>query len=141
MNEPEGLRSMLGDTSTGPRSLAVVGLSDNPGRPSHYVSLYMREHGYTLYPINPSVDTVLGVKSYPSLTHLVATGVKPDVVNVFRVPSFIPAVVDEMLELGLANLWVQQGIVNREAAERAEAGGIQVVMDRCIMIEHRRLAG
>jgi hypothetical protein len=78
---------------------------------------------------------VLGEKSYASLTTL---PVKPDVVNVFRVPSQIPAIVDEMITLGLDNLWVQQGIVNREAAERAERAGIRVVMDRCIMVEHRR---
>jgi hypothetical protein len=77
---------------------------------------------------------VLGEKCYASLT---ALPVKPDVVNVFRVPSQIPAIVDEMLTLGLDNLWVQQGIVNLEAAERAERAGIRVVMDRCIMVEHR----
>jgi predicted CoA-binding protein len=141
MNEPAVIEEMLGGSASAPRSIAVVGLSDNPGRPSHYVSLYMQEHGYTVYPINPSVDTVLGVKSYPSLSHLVAAGIRPDVVNVFRVPSFIPSIVDEMLELGLKDLWVQQGIVHREAAAKAEEGGIRVVMDRCIMVEQKRLVG
>jgi hypothetical protein len=127
---------MLGD-GTG-RSIAVVGLSDNPAKPSYYVSEYMQRHGYKIYPVNPSLNTVLGEKSYPSLSEL---PVKPDVVNVFRVPKAIPAIVDEMLALGLKNIWVQQGILNMEAAERAEQGGIKVVMDRCIMIEHRRRAG
>jgi len=98
----------------------------------------MQQQGYKILPVNPSLTEVLGERSYPSLTDLVQTGIKPDLVNVFRVPSFIPAIVDEMLELGLHNLWVQQGIVNLEAASRAEEGGIRVVMDRCIMVEHRR---
>jgi hypothetical protein len=123
---------MLG-SGTG-RTIAVVGLSEDPARPSHYVSQYMQQHGYKIYPVNPSIDAVLGEKCYASLT---ALPVKPDVVNVFRVPSQIPAIVDEMLTLGLDNLWVQQGIVNLEAAERAERAGIRVVMDRCIMVEHR----
>lgn len=124
---------MLGAT---PRTIAVVGLSANPGKPSHYVPAYMQQHGYRILPVNPTVDEVLGEKSYGSLAEL---PVKPDVVNVFRLPKYIPAIVDEMLQLGLENLWVQLGIVNREAATRAEAGGIRVVMDRCIMVEHRRL--
>jgi len=134
VNEPEAIDEMLGGGSA-KRTIAVVGLSDNPAKPSHYVSEYMQRHGYKIYPVNPSIENVLGEKSYPSLA---ALPVKPDVVNVFRVPSLIPAIVDEMLALGLKNIWVQQGIVNREAAERAEQGGIRVVMDRCIMVEHRR---
>ena len=125
---------MLGGGGT-KRTIAVVGLSGNPAKPSHYVSEYMQRHGYKIYPVNPTLDQVLGEKSYPSLS---ALPVRPDVVNVFRVPSLIPAIVDEMSTLGLKNIWVQQGIVNREAAERAEQGGIRVVMDRCIMVEHRR---
>jgi predicted CoA-binding protein len=124
---------MLGDGRG--RTIAVIGLSENPSKPSHYVSAYMQQHGYKIYPVNPSIEKVLGEKSYASLTDL---PVKPDVVNVFRVPSLIPAIVDEMLMLGLKDIWVQQGIVNMEAAKRAEEGGIRVVMDRCIMIEHRR---
>jgi uncharacterized protein len=133
VNEPAEIDEMLGDGQG--RTIAVIGLSDNPTKPSHYVSAYMQQHGYKIYPVNPSIETVLGEKSYKSLTDL---PVKPDVVNVFRVASLIPAIVDEMLMLGLKDLWVQQGIVNMEAAQRAEEGGIRVVMDRCIMIEHRR---
>ena len=133
MNEPDAIETMLGDGQV--RTIAVVGLSDNPSKPSHYVSAYMQRMGYTIYPVNPAIETVLGERSYASLSEL---PVKPDVVNVFRVPSRIPAIVDEMLALGLKNLWVQLGIVNLEAAERAEQGGIRVVMDRCIMVEHRR---
>lgn len=136
MNEPEVIDAMLGE-GTG-RSIAVVGLSDNPAKPSHYVSAYMQRHGYKIYPVNPTLESVLGEKSYASLADL---PVKPDVVNVFRLPKAIPPIIDEMLALGLKNVWVQQGIVNMEAANRAEQGGIRVVMDRCIMIEHRRHAG
>jgi predicted CoA-binding protein len=137
MNEPQLIRDMLGTpTKTNPRTIAVIGLSDDPAKPSHYVSAYMQQHGYTIYPINPSLPKVLGERSYASLSDL---PVKPEIVDVFRLPKFIPAIVDEMLKLGLKNLWVQQGIVHLEAAARAEAGGIHVVMDRCIMVEHRHL--
>jgi hypothetical protein len=135
VNEPEVIRMMLGDPATEPRSIAVIGLSGNSEKPSHYVSAYMQRHGYKILPVNPSLNEVLGEVCYPSLSDL---PVKPDMVNVFRVHSFLPAIVDEMLELGLRDLWVQQGIVNLEAAARAEEGGIRVVMDRCIMVEHRR---
>jgi uncharacterized protein len=132
MNEPELIQSLLADNKT----IAVIGLSSDPAKPSHFVSAYMQQHGYTIYPINPSIPEVLGETSYASLA---ALPVKPGIVNVFRPPSFLPAIVDEMLALGLSNLWVQQGIVNQEAAARAEAGGIRVVMDRCLMVEHRSL--
>jgi uncharacterized protein len=137
MNEPEIIRRTLGVTNAeNPRTIAVIGLSEDSAKPSHYVSAYMQQHGYKLYPINPSIPEVLGEKSYASLADL---PIKPDIVNVFRLPKFIPAIVDEMIKLGLPNLWVQQGIVNREAAARGEAAGIHVVMDRCIMVEHRHL--
>jgi predicted CoA-binding protein len=137
MNEPELIHDMLGVSSKeSPRTIAVIGLSEVPSKPSHYVSDYMQQHGYKIYPVNPTIPEVLGEKSYPSLADL---PIKPDIVNVFRLPKFIPAIVDQMLQLGLPNLWVQQGIIHPEAAARAEAGGIHVVMDRCIMIEHRSL--
>jgi hypothetical protein len=137
MNEPELILDMLGaPTKENPRTIAVIGLSEVPSKPSHYVSAYMKQHGYKIYPVNPSIPEVLGEKSYASLADL---PIQPDIVNVFRLPRFIPAIVDEMLQLGLSNLWVQQGIINLEAAARAEAGGIHVVMDRCIMVEHRHL--
>ena len=135
MNEANVIREMLfGEGAGTPRSVAVIGLSERPDRPSHYVSAYMQAQGYTIYPINPGLSSVLGERCYGALSEL---PVKPDVVNVFRLPNFIPAIVDEMIALELANLWVQQGIVNREAAARAEESGNRVVMDRCIMVEHR----
>src|ERR1700733_2681881 len=101
MNEPEIIREMLGAPTTAkPRTIAVIGLSDDPAKPSHYVSAYMQQHGYTIYPINPSLPEVLGEKSSASLSDL---PVKPDIVDVFRLPKFIPAIVDEMLQLGLQN--------------------------------------
>ena len=135
MNEPEVIREMLrGDGNGNLPSIAVIGLSERSDRPSHYVSAYMQAQGYRVYPVNPLLESVLGERCYGSLAEL---PVKPDVVNVFRLPSFVPAIVDEMLALGLKRLWVQQGIVHREAAQRAEEGGIRVVMDRCLMVEHR----
>jgi predicted CoA-binding protein len=136
MNEPHVIREMLGDPSKANVTIAVVGLSENPTKASYYVSEYMQQRRYQIFPVNPSIPSVLGEKSYPSLA---ALPVKPDIVNVFRLPSFIFAIVDEMIELGLRNLWVQQGIINLEAAARAEASGIRVVMDRCIMVEHRNI--
>jgi uncharacterized protein len=137
MNEPELIRSMLASpTKENPRTIAVIGLSEVPSKPSHYVSEYMQQHGYKIYPVNPSVPEVLGEKSYPSLSDL---PVKPDIVNVFRLPKFIPAIVEEMIQLSFPNVWIQLGIINQEAAARAEAAGVHVVMDRCIMVEHRHL--
>lgn len=136
MNEPDVILDMLGGRQHEPRSLAVVGLSDNPAKPSHSVSAYMQSHGYRILPVNPAATEVLGERCYPSLADL---PYKPDVVNVFRLPKFIPAIVDEMIELGFPALWVQLGIVHQDAAERAEAAGLRVVMDRCILVEHRRL--
>ncbi len=141
MNEPATILDMLGNPAKGrppePRTLAVIGLSDNPGKASHSVSAYMQQHGYRILPVNPAISEVLGEASYASLAKL---PFKPDVVNVFRLPKFIPAIVDEMIALGLKNLWVQLGIVSLEAAAHAEQAGIRVVMDRCILIEHARLA-
>ncbi len=133
MNELEVIRSMLTDA----RSIAVIGLSADPSKPSHYVPAYIQQQGYRILPVNPTIESVLGEKSYATLAEL---PLKPDIVNVFRLPGYIPAIVDEMLRLGLRNLWVQSGIINLEAAAKAEAGGIHVVMDHCIMVEHRQIS-
>ena len=129
MNEPHTIRDLLHA-----KTIAVIGLSDDPSKPSHYVSAHMQQIGHRILPINPSLDRVLGERSYASLSDL---PIKPDLVNVFRFPKFIPAVVDEMIALSLPALWIQQGIINLEAAAKAEANGIRVVMDRCIMVESR----
>jgi predicted CoA-binding protein len=132
MNEPETIRALLQS-----KTIAVIGLSDDPAKPSHYVSAAMQRLSHRIFPINPSLDHALGEKSYPSLA---ALPIKPDLVNVFRLPRFIPAIVDEMIALGLPAIWIQQGIIHPEAAARAEAHGIRVVMDRCLMVEARNSA-
>lgn len=130
MNEPHTIHEMLQA-----ETIAVIGISADPTKPSHYVSLAMQRQGHRILPVNPALETVLGEKCYASLADL---PVKPELVNVFRLPKFIPAIVDEMIALGLTALWVQQGIVHLEAAAKAEAHGIRVVMDRCLMVESRR---
>ena len=130
MNEPDVIYTLVQA-----KTIAVIGLSDDPSKPSHYVSAYMQGIGHRILPINPALDEVLGEKSYASLA---ALPVKPDLVNVFRLPHFIPAIVDEMIALKLPALWLQQGIIHLDAAKRAEAHGIKVVMDRCLMVESRR---
>ena len=136
VNEPLVLLDMLGGAERAPRTLAVIGLSDNPQKPSHYVSAYMQRAGYRILPVNPGLDTALGERCFASLRDL---PLRPDVVNVFRLPRFIPSIVDEMISLGLRDLWVQTGILHLEAARRAQAAGLRVVMDRCLKIEHMRL--
>ncbi|HXB62486.1 MAG TPA: CoA-binding protein [Acidobacteriaceae bacterium] len=136
MNSDSVMRAMLTDAKT----IAVAGLSDNPMKASYGVSRTMQRIGYRVVGVNPLVQgDVLGERCYASLADLVSAEGKPDIVNVFRLPKFIPAVVEEMIALGLENLWVQLGIDSPEAAAKAEAAGIHVVMDRCIMIEHSRL--
>jgi predicted CoA-binding protein len=129
VNEPAVIAAMLAA-----KTIAVIGLSADPMKPSHYVSAYMQRVGKRILPVNPLIESVLSEKSYGSLRDLPE---RPDVVNVFRLPGAIPAIVDEMIELGYTDLWVQQGIRNPAAAAKAEAYGIRVVMDRCIMVEHR----
>jgi uncharacterized protein len=136
MNEESVMRAMLTDAKT----IAVVGLSDNAMKASFGVSRIMQRAGYRIVGVNPLIEgSVLGERCYPSLAALVAAEGKPDIVNVFRLPKFIPAIVEEMIALGLDSLWVQLGILHEEAAVKAEAAGMHVVMDRCIMIEHSRL--
>ena len=133
MNEPALVTELVRA-----KTIAVIGLSDDPAKASHYVSAYMQRAGARILPVNPSLTTVLGERCYASLSEL---PMKPDLVNVFRLPRFIPAIVDEMIALGLPAIWIQQGIVHAEAAAKAEAAGIRVVMDRCLMVEHRHLVG
>lgn len=136
MNDPQAMLNMLGGLQRESRTLAVVGLSDDPGKPSYSVSAYMQAQGFRILPVNPGISRVLGEVCYPTLSSLPK---KPDVVNVFRLPRFIPDIVEEMIQLHLGNLWVQLGIRHPEAAARAESCGINVVMDRCILIELQRL--
>ena len=117
------------------KTIAVVGLSPNPTRPSYGVSQAMQGFGFTIVPVHPLAREILGAKAYPRLGDIPVT---IDLVNVFRRAEFIAGVVDDCLALGLKNLWIQEGIINEPAAMRAVKGGVMVVMDRCIYIDYRR---
>ena len=137
MNEPATIREILDSTKT----IAVVGLTDREGRASLGVSRFMQSQKYKIIPINPKVDSVLGEKAYASLDEAVASsGYKIDLVNVFRAPEFVPEVVKDTIRLKIPYLWLQEGVIHPEAAEWAEAAGIKVVMDRCIL-KDRMAAG
>jgi predicted CoA-binding protein len=117
--------------------IAVVGLSDSPTKISYVVARYMQEHGYKIIPVNPTISQSLGEKAYPSLRDIPG---KVDIVNVFRRSGDIPPVADDAIAIQAKGLWLQQGITNDEAAKKAEAAGLKVVQDCCIMVEHARLA-
>lgn len=117
-------------------SIAVIGLSDNPDRPSHEVALSLQQFGYRVIPVNPGQSEVLGEISYPELS---AIPQPVQLVDVFRAPEHVPGIVAECIELGLPALWLQEGVVHPEAAQQAQDAGITVVMDRCIYKEYKRL--
>jgi predicted CoA-binding protein len=119
------------------RVIAVVGLSPNGDRPSHFVAKYLLEHGYTIVPVNPGATEILGQKCYPDLA---AIPFKIDMVDVFRKPEDMMPITAEAIRIGARCLWMQLGVSNREAADKAAAAGLDVVMDRCVKIEHARLA-
>jgi len=114
------------------RTIAVVGLSDDPSKVSHSVSAAMQAKGYTIIPVNPKADTILGEKAYRSLADV---PVQIDVVNVFRRPEFTPDIAREAVAAGAKTLWLQLGIANDEAAAIAGEAGLNVIMDRCIKVE------
>ena len=118
------------------KSIAIVGLSPDPGRDSYTVARYLQDQGYRVIPVNPAVDEVLGQKSYPDL---VSIGEPVDLVNVFRRPDTVVPIARQAVSIGAKALWLQLGIVNEEAAEVARLGGLDVVMDRCTPVEHLRL--
>jgi predicted CoA-binding protein len=120
------------------RTVAVVGLSNDPGRDSHRIAAYLQAHGYRIFPINPKVEQVLGEKAYPDLKSVPE---KIDVVDIFRKPAAIPAVVDEAISVGAKTVWMQLGLAHNEAADKARQAGLEVVMNKCMMVEHRKLGG
>ena len=117
--------------------IAVVGLSDSPTKISYIVARYMQEHGYKIIPVNPTISQSLGEKAYPSLRDIPG---KVDIVNVFRRSEDVPPVAEDAIAIRAKGLWLQQGITNDEAAKKAEAAGLKVVQDCCIMVEYARLA-
>ena len=116
------------------KTIAVVGLSDNPLRASHGVSAYMQLQGYKIIPVNPVIAEALGERSYASLLDV---PVKIDIVNVFRRPEFVGQIVDQAIQLKIPAIWMQEDVINEAAAAKARKAGIFVVMDRCILKEHR----
>jgi len=120
------------------RTIAVVGLSNSPLRPSHGVSAYMQTHGYRIIPVNPLIPTSLGEQSYGSLLEVPE---KIDIVNIFRRPEYVEGIVDQAIRLKVAGIWMQESVVHEKAAEKARRAGIFVIMDRCILKEHRARFG
>jgi len=120
------------------KTIAVVGLSESPMRPSHGVSAYMQAHGYKIIPVNPQIEEALGEKSYPSLADIPPEIAKKiDLIDVFRRPEYVDEIVEEAIKLKVPAIWLQEDVINERAAERARKAGIFVVMDLCILKEHR----
>jgi uncharacterized protein len=129
-SQPDPILDLLKRSKT----IAVVGLSDSPLRPSHGVSAYMQTQGYRIIPVNPNIEESLGEKAYASLLEVPE---KIDIVNVFRRPDQVEEVVDQAIQLKVPAIWMQEEVVNEKAAERARRAGIFVVMDLCILKEHK----
>lgn len=129
-SEVDPVRELLARAKT----IAVVGLSDNPLRPSYGVAAYMQTHGYRIVPVNPQIRGALGEKAYASLADV---PLKIDLVNIFRRPEFVDEIVDQAIQLKIPTVWMQEEVVNEAAAERARKAGIFVMMDRCILKEHQ----
>jgi predicted CoA-binding protein len=120
------------------RRIGMVGLSSNPFRPSHFAAIYLISEGYDVIPVNPREKEILGRRCYPTLS-AIPGGI--EVVNIFREPAAVPAIVEESIGIGARVIWMQLGVIHDEAAERARAAGLEVVMDRCMKIEHARFFG
>ena len=120
------------------RTIAIVGLSNNPLRASYFVGYYLKRHGFHIIPVNPRETEILGEKSYKSLPDV---PVPVDVVNVFRAPDALPGIAEDAVKIRAGNLWCQFGVINADGARIADGGGVSVVMDRCIKVEHARYAG
>ena len=131
LNTSDDIGRLLGAVKT----IAVVGLSNDPMRPSYGVSTYMQQKGYRIIPVNPTITEALGERSYPNLS---SVREPIDLVNVFRRSEFVPDIVDEVIRLKLPAIWLQEGVIHQQAAQKAREAGLSVVMDRCILKEHRR---
>ena len=136
MNEPETIREIIDHAHT----IAVVGLTNREGRASFGVSRFMQSQGYRIIPVNPLIEEALGEKAYPTLEEAVAAHPEIDLVNVFRAPEHVPEIVKDTIRLKIPRLWLQEGVCHGEAVAWAEAAGIRVVQDHCILKE-RMAAG
>ena len=134
MTDSDPIRDLL----AGAKTIAVVGLSASPLRPSHGVSAYMQSHGYKIIPVNPNIAEALGEKSYASLADVPE---KIDIVNIFRRPEFVEEVVDQAIQLKVPAVWMQEEVINERAAKKAREAGIFVAMDLCILKEHQARFG
>ncbi len=120
------------------KTIAVVGVSDKPNRPSHTVAKYMIEAGYNIIPVNPFLQEVFGLRCYPSLSDLPnELKASVEIVNIFRKPGDVPEIVDQAIEIGAKSIWMQLGITNEEAAEKAKQAGLSVVQNHCIAVDHQ----
>ena len=117
------------------KTIAVVGLSDKPERASYDVASYLLSQGYRIIPVNPNIKEWKGIKAYPSLS-AIPKDIRIDVVDIFRRSEFVPPIVDEAITIGAKAIWMQLGVINEEAAEKARSAGLEVVMDRCMKVEH-----
>jgi len=120
------------------KRIAMVGLSSNPFRPSHFAAIYMIAHGYDVTPVNPRESEILGRRSYPSLLDVPGP---IEIVDIFREPEAVPAIVEEAIARNAKVIWMQLGVIHEQAAARAREAGLEVVMDRCVKIEHARFFG
>jgi predicted CoA-binding protein len=132
--DPSAIQRVLHTAGT----IAVVGLSANELRASYFVGYYLKRHGYRVIPVNPREKEILGETSYPSLRDV---PVPVDVVNVFRAPDALPEIARDAVAINARSLWCQFGVINEEGAQIAEDGGVTVIMDRCLKIEHARYVG
>ena len=129
---------MMKDILLSAKTIASVGLSSNQQKESYWIVSYLKDQGYRIIPVNPTADEILGEKAYPDLESIPD---KIDVVQVFRKPEDVPPVVESAIKAGAKVVWMQEGIVNEEAAQKARQAGLQVVMDACMRVTHRRLIG
>ena len=134
MNDEEMMKEILESAET----IASVGLSGNEEKPSHWIGVYLMGERYRVIPVNPTTDKILGEKSYPDLESIPE---KVDVVQIFRRPEDVPPIVESAIKIGAKAIWMQEGIVNEEAAQRAREAGLKVVMDICMRVTHQRLIG
>ena len=140
-NEPHVMEEMLHQA----RTIAVVGMSDKPARASYNIGKYLHAQGYRVIPVNPAIESVIGLKAYPTLDAaqeaiVAETGKGIDLADVFRASEFVPAIVDDVIRLGIKYLWLQDGVSDDAAVARAEAAGVKAVQDDCIFRRHAQLA-